>query len=127
MAKNWSKAWKASKNPSKQRKYQRNAPLHVKHKLMTSPLSKELRKKYGVKRIPVRTGDEVKIMRGEHKGKTGKVTKVLLKKRRIHVSNINLIKSDGSKKPYPIHPSKVLITKLNDEDKKRLKKKVLGK
>ena len=89
---------------------------------MTAHLSKELQQKYGKKRIPLRKGDTVKIMIGQFKKKTGKVTKVNLRKERIYVENVHHAKRDGSKSFYPLHPSNVLITELYTEDKKRIKK-----
>ena len=47
MKRKFSKSWKSSKQPRKQRKYSANAPLHLKRKLLSVNLSKELRKKYG--------------------------------------------------------------------------------
>ena len=51
MKKDYSSKWKASKQPRKQRKLRANAPLHVKHKMMSSNLDKELRKKYEKRNI----------------------------------------------------------------------------
>ena len=42
--------------------------------LMSAPLSKELRTKYGVRSMPVRKDDEVQVVRGHYKGQqVGKV------------------------------------------------------
>ena len=69
--------------------------------------------------MPLRKGDKVKIARGQFKKKTGKVEKVWTKRRKIQIENIHLIKKDGSKIPYLIEPSNVIITELVLEDKKR--------
>ena len=118
----FSRAWKASKKPRKQRKYRYQAPLHIKQKFMIARLSKELQKKYNIKRIQVKKGDTVKIMRGQFQKKTGKVNAVNLKKERVFVENAHYIKKDGAKSFYPIHPSNLLITELIIEDKKRKNK-----
>ena len=110
-----------SKRPSKQRKLIQKAPLHIKQKFVRCRLSKELTTKYKKRNLQVRKGDEVKIMRGTFKGKTGKVAQVLLKKTRIIVDGAENIKTDGAKAPYPIHPSNVMITKLELDDKRRKK------
>ena len=68
----WSRQWKSSSNPGKQRKYVYNAPMHIRRKLLTANLSEELRKKHNKRSIPLRKGDEVEIMRGEFKKKKGK-------------------------------------------------------
>ncbi|MEM4245408.1 MAG: 50S ribosomal protein L24 [Candidatus Nanoarchaeia archaeon] len=119
--KRWSKSWKASKKRKKQIKYIKNAPLHIRKKFMTATLSKELRKKYGRRNLPIRKGDKVKVMRGQFKKTSGKITDVDYKKMRIKIEGVDFIKKDGSKVQYPLHPSNIMITELNLEDKKRKK------
>ena len=117
--KEWSKSWKSSKNPRKQRKYLYNLPLHIRKSLLSATLSKDLRKKYGKRSLPVRKDDKVKVLRGQFKKKTGKVSRVNLKKIRIYIEGVENVKKDGSKAPYPVHPSNVMITELNLDDKER--------
>ena len=111
----------SSAKPSKQRKALYNAPLHLKKKLLNAPLSPELREKYGVKRLPVRKGDTVRIMRGDWKGHEGKVVRVDTKKSRIFIEGVQRKKADQTPVYYPIHPSKVMIVKLDLGDKWRKK------
>jgi len=110
-----------SKQPRKQRKFLYNAPLHLRHKIMSATLSKELRQKYGVRNLPVRTGDKVRIMRGDYKGVEGKVVEVDLKRYRIYVEGVTLKKINGTEVFYPIHPSNVMIVELNLDDERRKK------
>ncbi len=110
-----------SKQPRKQRKSLYNAPLHIRRKLLTAPLSKELREKYGIKRLPVRKGDEVRIVRGSYAGMEGKVNRVDLKKIRIYIDGVTRERADGTPVFVPIHPSKVEIIKLDLSDKERRK------
>ncbi|MCR6691300.1 MAG: 50S ribosomal protein L24 [archaeon YNP-LCB-003-016] len=121
--------WKTkSKKPSKQRKAILEAPLHKRHDLMAAPLSPELRKKYNRRSFPVRKGDTVLIMRGDFAGIEGKVVEVDLKEMRIHVEGATRKKADGTIVYVPIHPSKVMITKLDLSDelrKKALERKVM--
>jgi len=112
-------AFTSSIKPSKQRKALFNAPLHKLRKLFNAPLSKELREKYGVKRLPVRVGDVVRIMRGDWKGHEGKVVRVDTKRVRIYVEGVQIKKADGTPVYYPIHPSKVMIIKLDLSDRWR--------
>ncbi|MBI2507598.1 50S ribosomal protein L24 [Candidatus Woesearchaeota archaeon] len=119
MKNKFSTHWKSSKQKRKQRKYAFNAPLHIKHKFMSAHLSKDLLKKYGTRNIPVRKGDAVKIVRGNFKSHVGKIEKVMLKKTRVYVEGAQMVKRDGSKVFYPLHPSNLIITSLNLEDKKR--------
>ncbi|HHI00326.1 50S ribosomal protein L24 [Thermococcus aggregans] len=110
-----------SKQPRKQRKFLYNAPLHLRHKIVSATLSKELRQKYGIRALPIRAGDKVKIMRGDFKGHEGKVVEVDLKRYRIHVEGATLKKVNGTEAFYPIHPSNVMIVELNLEDERRKK------
>ena len=116
-----------SKKPRKQRKFLYNAPLHIRRKMISSHLSKELREKYKKRSIPVRVGDEVKVLRGKFKGKTGKVKKVDTKKYKIYIEGITKKRTVGTEYTVPISPSNVEIIKLNLEDKKRLKALERGK
>lgn len=45
----------------KNRKRHFNAPSHIRRKIMSSPLSKELRQKYSVRSMPIRKDDEVQV------------------------------------------------------------------
>jgi large subunit ribosomal protein L24 len=112
-------AIKPVKKPTKQRKMLFQAPDHIRHKHFAAPLSPELRASRGVRAIPVRSGDAVRIMRGDHKGFEGKVTRIDRRKYRIYVEGLTREKVDGTTILVPIHPSKVMITNLNLEDKWR--------
>jgi large subunit ribosomal protein L24 len=121
MKKKFSKHWKASKQPRKQRKYSANAPLHIKRKMLSVNLSKELRKKYGKRNIPARKGDTVKILRGKFKKKQGKILKIDTKKSRFEIEGIQVKKQDGSKVNVKLPASNLQIIELYSEDKKRMK------
>lgn len=112
-------ALKPVTKPSKQRKMLHQAPDHIRHKLFAAPLSPELKAEYGVNAVPVRSGDTVRIMRGDHKGFEGKITRVDKKKLRVYVEGLTREKVDGTTIFVPIHPSKVMITRLNLDDKWR--------
>ena len=107
---------KRVKNPRKQRKRHFNAPAHIRHKLMSAPLSNELAASRGVKTLPVRKGDTVRIMRGDSKGFEGKVQRVAVNEYRIYIEGLTREKVDGTNIFLPIHPSKVQIRNLNLED-----------
>jgi len=115
------KSLNRSKDPRKQRKLLAKAPLHIRQNFMRVMLSKELRTKNKKRNIQLRKGDEVKVMRGQFRGKTGNVKEVMLKKVKVYVEGIELVKKDGAKAQYPIHPSNLMITKIVSEDKKRNK------
>lgn len=119
---NWTSHWNASKKPRKQRNYVRNAPLHVRGNLASSHLSKELRAKHKTRSMRVRKGDKVKVLRGQHKGKTGTVDRVDTKRAKAFITGIEIVKKDGSKAMYPINSTNLLITELQ-QDKKRIGEK----
>lgn len=100
-----------------------NASLHLKNKMVGSHLSPDLRKKHNKRSIRVRTGDKVKILRGQFKGKTGKIERIDTKKCKAFITGIETIKKDGSKALYPVHSSNLLIIELNLSDKKRIEVK----
>merc|ERR1711893_351244 len=99
-----------------------NAPSHIRRKIMSAPLSKELRTKHNVRSIPIRKDDEVQVVRGHYKGQqVGKVVQVYRKKFVIHVEGIQREKANGASVHVGIHPSKVVITKLKmDRDRKEI-------
>ena len=107
--------------PTKQRKMLYQAPDHIRYRLFTAPLSPELRASHGAKALPVRSGDSVRIMRGDQKGFEGKITRIDRKKYRIYVEGLTREKVDGTTIFVPMHPSKVMITRLNLDDKWRKK------
>jgi large subunit ribosomal protein L24 len=107
--------------PTKQRKMLYDAPAHMRHRLLAAHLSQDLRASHEVKSLAVRSGDTVRVMRGDHRGVEGKVTRVDLAKYRIYVEGLTREKVDGTTVFLPVHPSKVVITRLNLDDKWRKK------
>jgi len=112
-------ATKPVTKPTKQRKMLFQAPNHIRYKHFAAPLSPELKASRQVRSLPVRSGDTVRIMRGDHKGFEGKVTRVDRRKYRIYIEGLTREKVDGTTIFVPVHPSKVMIANLNLEDKWR--------
>merc|ERR1712203_398426 len=97
----------------KQRKRQFTAPSHIRRKLMSAPLSKDLRAKYGVRSMPIRKDDEVQVLRGHYKvQQVGKVVQCYRKKFVVYIERIQREKANGATVYVGIHPSKVSIVKL---------------
>ena len=67
----------------------------------------------------MRTGDTVRIMRGEFADLVGKVEKVEYSTGRVFVEGMTREKAAGISSKLPVHSSKVLITNLNLSDKWR--------
>jgi len=108
-----------SKQPRKQRKFLYNAPLHVRHNLMSVTLSDELREQHGKRSIPVKKGDTVQVMRGDFKDHEGKVEKVDIKNYRVLVEGASVQKPDGNQVYHSIHPSNLRIVELDLDDDER--------
>jgi large subunit ribosomal protein L24 len=108
-----------SKHPGKQRKARYNAPSHLRSKLLSAPLSPELRSQYRKRSARVIKGDTVKVMRGASAGTEGLVEEIDTGSYRIVVEGIAIPKADGTEMPRPVDPSNVQITKLNLKDPKR--------
>jgi large subunit ribosomal protein L24 len=115
----FSKSWKSSVKPKKQRKYLAMAPKHIKSKMLMAHLSDELIKKYGKRSARVKKGDRVKIMKGQFSEKTGKVERVNINKRKVYVEGAEIQKKEGAKVKYAISASNIMIVELDTNDKKR--------
>ena len=86
---------------------------------LNAHLSEDLVKEYGIRSVRVRTGDVVKVLRGSYRGVEGKVIKVYLDEGRVAIESLTRQNSRGENSPVKIHASKVMVTKLNLDDKVR--------
>ncbi len=86
---------------------------------MSARLSDDLAQRHKVRHIPLRTGDSVRIMRGDFAGLEGKVERVEYSTGRIYVEGMVREKAAGVSSKLPVHSSKVLVTNLNLSDKWR--------
>merc|ERR1712050_101393 len=112
----------ATSSRRKQRARHFNAPSHIRRKIMSAPLSKDLRTKHNVRSLPIRKDDEVMVVRGHYKGQaTGRVINVYRKKFVVHVERTQREKVNGTTVQVGIHPSNCVITKLKlDKDRKAM-------
>ena len=107
---------------AKIKKQQINQAMNqILNKQICAPISKELRKKYSRRSIRIMTNDTVKVMRGEYKGLTGKVTKISTQTSGIAIEGNKKEKLKGEKIDVYIHSTNMIITALNTDDKWRLK------
>ena len=97
--------------------------IHVsKHrldKMLGASLADELRGQYKKKTVRVVKGDSVMVVRGEYKGRGGKVEEVDTERGTLHIEGMQREKIRGGQVKVPIHASNVKITILNLEDKQR--------
>ncbi|MDR3102036.1 MAG: 50S ribosomal protein L24 [Methanocalculaceae archaeon] len=110
----------ASIQPRKQRRFRYNASIHVRGAFLHATLAADLRKTYGKRSFRVITGDTVKVLRGEFTGTEAAVDKVDMKNLKIQVHGVVVKRTNGEDVPRPLDPSKVMITKLNLKDTKRV-------
>jgi large subunit ribosomal protein L24 len=117
----------SSKSPRKQRRRIRNAANHEKKNLLKCRLDEFLQEEYGLRSLVVKTGDLVKIMRGQFRDTEGKVTSVSYKTVRVFLDNTTITKADGKEASVPIHPSNLMLVKLelDDERKELIESKVI--
>lgn len=85
-------------------------------------LSKDLRKKYGIRAFPIATGDIVTVRTGARKGEGGKVSKVDHRSGRISIDGITISKGDGKQEEYLLPANILRITRLELSSPGRLQK-----
>ena len=91
------------------------------NKQICAPISKDLRKKYSRRNARIILDDTVRVIRGEYKGITGKVSKISTESNSIAIEGNKKEKLKGDKIDVYIHTTNVIITALNTDDKWRLK------
>ncbi|UCD92871.1 MAG: 50S ribosomal protein L24 [Methanobacteriota archaeon] len=111
-----------TKKPGKQRKRQWEAPMHHRRKMMRAHLAPKYLEAGKRRSFTVRKGDLVRIMRGEFKGDEGKVEEVDLTKMLVTIEKITQAKADESQTARRIHASNLMIIKPDISDRRRLKK-----
>jgi len=121
MANKYSRGWHGSTKPRNQRNARRKAPLHMRERMVRASLSKELGEKYNANSLPVRVGDKVKILIGDHRGKLSKVHFVNHGSLKVYLEDVKVKKADGREVAIPFEASNLQIISLFTEDKKRLK------
>ncbi|MBE6498425.1 MAG: 50S ribosomal protein L24 [Methanobrevibacter sp.] len=112
-----------SKQPRKQRKALYNAPAHARGKHLSASLSKDLREKVGKRSLPLRTGDKVRVLRGDFAGQEGEVLTVDYGSYKVTIEEVTLSKPDGTATFLPVDPSNLVIIDADLSDDKRLKNK----
>lgn len=108
--------------PSKIRNRTIHQATHVtRSRMMGSHLSAELRRRHHTRSVRVVPGDSVTITRGAYREVEGKVEKVE-PGRGVVVSGTKKEKTAGQKFDYYVHPSNLIVTSLNTDDRRRVDK-----
>lgn len=105
-----------SKQPRKQRKALYNHRNHEHSKLVSTRVADFYRDEYGIKRLPLRVGDQVRVCRGEFKDFEGEVIEIT-RNLRCKIKECTFEKTDGTQFHPTIHISKLVITKFAKEKK----------
>jgi large subunit ribosomal protein L24 len=100
---------------------------HELDKMLGAALADELREQYKKSTMRVIKGDSVMVVRGEYKGRGGKVEDVDTERGTLHIEGMQREKIRGGQVKVPIHSSNVKITALNLQDKRRSNKLQGGK
>jgi large subunit ribosomal protein L24 len=112
-----------SSKPAKVRGRSESSPPHrVSSSSAKAALSTDMRTKYARNTVRVRTGDSVKLVKGEYRGIEGKVQKVYPKEGRVTVEGITREKIAGGTNPVRISVANLVVTNLNMDDKLRREK-----
>jgi large subunit ribosomal protein L24 len=98
------------------RKQQKNAPIHIRRKYISAPLSPNLKTQYGARTMPIIEEDTVTITKGDRKLTEGKVLRVNTKDAKVYIEGVTRTRLDGSTVQLPIRPENVMITKLKLDD-----------
>ena len=112
-----------SKQPRKQRKALYNAPAHTRGKHLSATLSKDLRANLGRRSLPLRSGDKVRILRGDFEGHEGEVLDVDYGSYKVTIEEVTLAKPDGTTTFLPVDPSNLVIIEADLKDDRRIKNK----
>jgi large subunit ribosomal protein L24 len=95
---------------------------HQLDRMLGATLADELREQYKQRNMRVIKGDSVMVLRGEYKGRGGKVENVDTDRGTLHIEGMQREKIKGGQVKVPIHASNVKITSLNLADKYRSNK-----
>ena len=132
-----------SKKAGKQRQAQADAPIHVRRKRIRARLVSDNPDLALIRTVTVRVGDEVEVLRGDFgfpnsvkadsrgkrlgqsRGRAGVKSRIVgvdTKSGYVLVEGVTTSTADGKEEALPIHPSNLIITKLNDGDPLRIKR-----
>lgn len=109
-----------SQKPQKQRKRQAERSAKAKARALSAHLDEKLAGEFKRRNIPLRRNDEVEVVRGDHSGKRGKITRVDYESNRVFIEKIVRKKSDGAEIPVGIAASNVLVREVDRSDKRRV-------
>jgi ribosomal protein uL24 len=105
-----------SSSPRRQRKALYTATTAERRRRMTVPLSRDLKKRFGRRAIPVRKGDTVRVLSGSFVGREERVAKVNRRDYSVTLDNVTLKTAEEKLKPLALRTSHLVLTRLNLAD-----------
>ena len=117
----------ASTKPGKQRKALFNVKNNQRSSVLQCALDESLREKYGVRRLPIRKDDRVRVVAGEFRDIEGKVLNIHKKTRRVTVEEVMHEKKDGSTFYVPVPVSRVRLTKFGEKKMDPWRQKIIDR
>ncbi len=116
-----------SKKPGKQRKALYAIKNHQRSSVLNCSLDDSLRQVVGIRRLPVRKDDRVRVIAGEFKDIEGKVLKINKKTRKVTVEECMAEKKDGSTIYKPIAISRLRIMKFAEKKPDPWRQKIMDR
>lgn len=103
-------------SPRRQRKALYTASTAERRRRMTIPLSRDLRRRFAARSLPVRKGDTVRVLSGSFEGREERVAKVDRRAYSVVLDNVTVKTGEDKLKPLPIRTSHLVLTRLNLSD-----------
>ncbi len=116
-----------SKKPGKQRKALYTIKNNQRSSVLNCCLDDSLRQVVGIRRLPVRKDDRVRVLAGEFKDIEGKVLNINKKKRTVTVEECMAEKKDGSTIYKPISISRLRLIKLAEKKPDPWRQKIMDR
>ena len=116
-----------STKPRKQRLALQNVKQHQASKVFMVRLDEPLQEEWGIKRLPLRKDDEVRVIKNEMTDVEGKVLNLNRRTRTIQIEECTLEKKSGATYYIPISPSNVILTKLGGKKMDPWRQKIIDR
>jgi ribosomal protein uL24 len=116
-----------SKKPRIQRSVLHQLKQHQTSKIFMVRLDEPLQEEWGIKRMPLRKDDEVRVIKNEMTDVEGKVLKLDRRTRTIQIEECTLEKKGGATYYIPISPSNVILTKLGGKKMDPWRQKIIDR
>ncbi len=104
------------RSPRRQRKALYTADSFERRRRMTVLLSRELRRRFHRRSLPLRKGDTVRVLSGSFVGREERVARVDRRDYSVTLDNVTLKAADEKLKPLALRPGHLVITRLNLSD-----------